>query len=89
MGFGFVFDKRDRKAPNTRLRVYDACIPKYRPAFGTSVPIRKLKRDYKESGSSAGQPDVLTGLGSDGPSWMTAGTGEALLNVICRAHLAV
>ena len=66
------------KPQNVRLHVYVVCIPKYRPAFGTSVPTRKLKHDYKESRSLAGRPDVLTGPGSDGPSWMTAGTGEAL-----------
>jgi len=79
MGFGFAFDERDRKAAERALaRIRRVCIPKYRLAFGTSVPTRKLKRDYKESRSLAGRPDVLTGPGSDGPSWMTAGTGEAL-----------
>ena len=77
------------KPQKVRSHVYDLCIPKYRPAFGTSVPTMKLKRDYKESRSLAGRPDVLTGPGSDGPSWMTAGTGKALLDAIFAALHAV
>jgi uncharacterized protein (DUF2236 family) len=90
MGFGFAFDERETGKPQkVRSHVYDSCIPKYRLAFGTSVPTMKLKRDYKESRSLAGRPDVLTGPGSDGPSWMTAGTGKALSDAIFAALHAV
>ena len=89
MDFGFVFDEHDRKAAERALAWIRRVYPKLPSAFATSGPIRKLKRDYKENRSSTGLPDGLIGFGSDGPNWMIAGTGEALLDAICKAHLAV
>ena len=68
------------KPPKTRLPVYDACIPKYRPAFGMSVPIRKLKRDYKEAIASFRS---LVASAPDSPR-----APEALLAIAnCQAEL--